>query len=147
MKPQYDFGDQVRVTRAIRNDGTMPGYGRGDLLVRRGSVGYVREWGIFLMDQVIYQIHFLEHDLIVGCREQELIPADLSWHAGQFQYGDRVACVHALAANGAVAVTAGECGRIEATGQGATGESYTVMFNDRWFQVPPGAIRLMDDEV
>ena len=30
MKPKYAFGEEVRVSRAIRNDGTMPGYRRGD---------------------------------------------------------------------------------------------------------------------
>lgn len=75
MTPTFTFGDEVRVTRAIRNDGTMPGYTRGQLLVRRGSTGFVREWGVFLQDQIIYQIHFLDGDIMVGCRAQELIPA------------------------------------------------------------------------
>ncbi len=47
MTQKYAFGEEVRVTRAIRNDGTLFGYRRGDLLVRRGSTGFVREWGTF----------------------------------------------------------------------------------------------------
>jgi hypothetical protein len=82
MTPIFTFGDEVRVTRAIRNDGTMPGYTRGQLLVRRGSTGFVREWGVFLQDQIIYQIHFLDGDIVVGCRAQELIPAGQPWMPG-----------------------------------------------------------------
>jgi CHAD domain-containing protein len=40
-----------------------------------GSIGFVRDWGVFLQDQIIYQIHFPESDRMVGCREQELIAA------------------------------------------------------------------------
>lgn len=45
MTPTFECGDAVRVVRALRNDGTFAGRARGELLVRRGSVGYVREWG------------------------------------------------------------------------------------------------------
>ena len=71
MKPEYDYGEVVRVVRTIRDDGTFPGKQRGDLIVRKGSTGYVRDVGVFLQDQLIYQIHFIEEDLIVGCRSQE----------------------------------------------------------------------------
>lgn len=145
MKPVYAFGDEVRVVRAIRNDGTMPGYPRGALLVRRGSTGFIREWGVFLQDQIIYQVHFLAQDLVVGCREQELIAGEAPWAAGQFQYGDTIACTCPLSIQGEVVVSPGQHGRIEATGQGAEGESYTVAFGERWFQVPPSAIRLLEE--
>lgn len=146
MKQQFDFGEEVRVIRAIRNDGTMHGYARGELLVRRGSTGYVREWGTFLIDQIIYQIHFLDSDLIVGCREQELLPITAPWYAGQFQYGDRVLSRHALAINGKVVVEPGVHGEITATGQGENEESYTVTFNQRWFQVPADALISLENE-
>ncbi|QJT80654.1 nitrogen fixation protein NifZ [Kosakonia sp. MUSA4] len=144
MRQKFDFGEEVRVTRAIRNDGTMRGFARGDLLVRRGSTGFVREWGTFLMDQIIYQVHFLDDDLVVGCREQELLPLSVPWHAGQFQYGDRVACRHPLSVNGEVVIAAGEHGRIEGTDQGESGESYTVTFSGRWFRVPASAMILLE---
>lgn len=144
MKPLYAFGEEVRVSRTIRNDGTMPGYRRGDLLVRRGSTGFVREWGTFLLEKVIYQIHFPHCGLIVGCREQELLPLSAPWHAGQFQYGDTVACRHALAIGDNIVVAAGEQGQITATGQGDDEESYTVTFSGRWFQVPARAMILLE---
>lgn len=145
MTPAFTFGDEVRVTRAIRNDGTMPGYARGELLVRRGSTGFVREWGVFLQDQIIYQIHFLDSDMVVGCRAQELIPSSQPWDAGMLQFGDSVTTLHALSVNGTVVVNAGATGLIEATDQGHDGNSYTVTFAERWFQVPASALRLVEE--
>lgn len=145
MTPAFTFGDEVRVTRAIRNDGTMPGYARGQLLVRRGSTGFVREWGVFLQDQIIYQIHFLDGDIVVGCRGQELIPASAPWNAGMLQFGDRVTALQPLSVNGVVVVSVGETGQIEATDQGNDGSSYTVTFSGRWFQVPASALRLAEE--
>ncbi|UXY08827.1 nitrogen fixation protein NifZ [Kosakonia sp. ML.JS2a] len=146
MTQKYAFGEEVRVTRAIRNDGTLFGYRRGDLLVRRGSTGFVREWGTFLLDQIIYQIHFLDSDLIVGCREEELLPASAPWHAGQFQYGDHIVCRCALAINGDVVIAAGAQGQIAATDQGDNGESYIVTFMARSFQVPASAMILAEEQ-
>ncbi|TKI03468.1 nitrogen fixation protein NifZ [Martelella alba] len=146
MTPEYREGDEVRVTRAIRNDGTLPGYARGDLLVRRGSVGFVREWGLFLMDQVIYHVHFLAQDRVIGCRAQELIPATSPWDAGCFQYGDVVANRHALSVNGAVLIQAGQTGRIEATDQGSDGNSYIVTFSGRHYLTPAFALRLLEED-
>jgi len=45
----------------------------GTLLVRRGSVGNILNVGTFLQDQVIYTVHFLAVDRMVGCRLEELI--------------------------------------------------------------------------
>ncbi len=60
MKPVYDYGDEVRVIRNLRNDGSFPGKDKGDLLIRRGQVGHVRNMGTFLQDQIIYTVHFVE---------------------------------------------------------------------------------------
>ncbi|MCS7490555.1 nitrogen fixation protein NifZ [Raoultella planticola] len=145
MRPTFTFSDEVRVVRAIRNDGTVAGFAPGALLVRRGSTGFVRDWGVFLLDQIIYQIHFPQSGRIIGCREQELIPVSQPWLAGNLQYGDTVICQMALAVNGNVVVTAGQQGRIEATDQGERGDSYTVDFSGRWFTVPLQAISLVEE--
>ncbi len=42
MLPRFDYGDTVRLIRNVRNDGTFPGKEVGDLLIRRGAVGFVR---------------------------------------------------------------------------------------------------------
>lgn len=145
MRPKFTFSDAVRVVRAIRNDGTVAGFAPGELLVRRGSTGFVRDWGVFLQDQIIYQIHFPESDLIIGCREQELIPLAQPWLAGNLQYGDTVTCRMALAVGGEVVVNVGQQGRIEATDRGERGDSYTVDFSGRWFTVPVQAISLVEE--
>jgi hypothetical protein len=74
--PRWDYGDAVRVTRNVRNDGTFPGVPTGDLLVRRGRIGHVRDVGTFLQDQIIYSVHFLAEGRLVGCREDELVGVD-----------------------------------------------------------------------
>lgn len=75
LQTRFDYGDSVRITRSVRNDGTCPGLDIGNLLVRRGSVGFVMNVGAFLQDQIIYTVNFLDQDRIVGCREEELIGA------------------------------------------------------------------------
>lgn len=51
MRPELEYGKEAR---ALRNDGTYPGLPVGRLLIRRGSVGYVRDVGTFLQDQIIF---------------------------------------------------------------------------------------------
>ncbi|WP_174508569.1 nitrogen fixation protein NifZ [Klebsiella oxytoca] len=145
MRPIFTFSEEVRVVRAIRNDGTVAGFAPGALLVRRGSTGFVRDWGIFLQDQIIYQIHFTDSDRIVGCREQELIPITQPWLAGNLQYGDTVTCQLALSVKGEVVVNVGQQGRIEGTGQGGSGDHYTVDFGGRWLVVPLQVLALSEE--
>ena len=52
MRPKFTCSEEVRVVRAIRNDGTVAGFAPGALLVRRGSRGFVRDGGVFLQDQI-----------------------------------------------------------------------------------------------
>ena len=145
MRPRFTFSEEVRVVRAIRNDGTMAGFAPGALLVRRGSTGFVRDWGVFLQDQIIYQIHFPDSDRIIGCREQELIPITQPWLAGNLQYGDTVTCQMALSIKGDVVVNVGQQGRIEGTGQGGAADHYTVDFAGRWLVVPLQALALSEE--
>ena len=112
MRPSWDYGDAVRVTKNVRNDGTFPGCQTGELLVRRGSVGHVRDIGSFLQDQIIYSVHFLQGDRVVGCREEELIGADAPWLDSRFEVRQRVRSVRALAIRGVVRVAPGACGEI-----------------------------------
>jgi nitrogen fixation protein NifZ len=141
MKLTYQEGQQVRVIRAIRNDGTFPNKARGDLLVRRGSLGYVREWGTFLQDEIIYQVHFLDEDCIVGCREQELIDGQAPWIAGKFQYGDWVSAQLPLATGGKIAVATGDVGQVMGTADDLPADfHYVVLFGQRLFQVPESAL-------
>ena len=59
MLPKFEFGDEVRIIRNVRNDGTYPGVPIGTLLIRRGSTGFVMNVGTFLQDQLIYTVNIL----------------------------------------------------------------------------------------
>jgi len=110
--PRWDYGDAVRVTRNVRNDGTFPGVPTGGLLVRRGRIGHVRGVGTFLQDQIIYSVHFLDEGRLVGCREDELIDADEAWIENRFEVRQRVRARRPLAVGGEVRVPAGSRGEI-----------------------------------
>ena len=147
MRPKYEYGDEVRVTRNVRNDGTYPGKDTGKLLVRRGSTGYVRDVGTFLQDQLIYTVHFLDCDRVVGCREEELQAAADPWTPSRFEFRDQVAAALQLATQGRVLVEQGEIGEVvrvlrgEATEQGTGDVAYHVHFPGRnTLQVPESAL-------
>jgi len=141
VRPRFDYGDEVRVTRNVRNDGTYPGLETGQLLIRRGSVGHVRDVGTFLQDQIIYTVHFVEQDRVIGCREEELLAADEHWVDSLFEYRDRVVSKMALAINGEVIVEAGGTGEIEKVLRDAPGGvAYEVRFPGRSLQVPERAL-------
>lgn len=112
MQASYEQGDSVRVVRNVRDDGTFPGSARGDLLVRRGSIGTVVDIGTFLMDQVIYSVHFLHNNRIVGCREEELIGADEAWAESRYETRERVRNLRQLAMGGIVRVPVGSEGEV-----------------------------------
>ena len=141
MITRWDLGDDVRVIRNVRNDGTYCGAATGDLLVRRGSVGAVVDIGTFLQDQVIYQVHFFEQDYTVGCREQELISADDPWIDSEFEFGDWVEANAALAIKGEVIAPVGKRGQVMSVRRDLNPIRYEVLFDDRMLQVPLSAIR------
>ncbi|MFT6986046.1 MAG: nitrogen fixation protein NifZ [Psychromonas sp.] len=112
MDATFDYGDKVRVIKNIRNDGTFMGSNRGALLIRRGSVGYIKGVGKFLQDQVIYQVHFIEQGCTVGCRESELGAIDAPWVERLFERGDNVITQKSLSSAGKIVVSAGDSGTI-----------------------------------
>ncbi len=140
MLPRYDFGEPVRVTRNVRNDGTYPGMATGDLLVRRGSVGYVRNVGTFLQDQLIYSVHFIDINRVIGCREEELIRADEDWTPSCFEFRDKVTTNRKLAINGEVIAEPGDAAEIlkvlrDEQAGGDDEVQYHVRFPGRTLQV------------
>lgn len=112
MITEWDLGDDVRVVRNLRNDGTYPGESTGALLVRRGSRGTVIDIGTFLQDQIIYTVHFLDTDRIVGCREEELIGADEPWFPSAFEAREKVAANRILALGAEVQIPRGAVGEV-----------------------------------
>jgi nitrogen fixation protein NifZ len=112
MNAQWEYGEAVRLTRNVRNDGTYPGLDPGDFLVRRGSIGYVVDVGTFLQDQVIYSVNFIDEGKIVGCREEELIGADDPWNPSRFEFREKVRAAKQLAVGGKVLVDIGATGEV-----------------------------------
>ncbi len=137
---RFEFGERVRVTRNVRNDGTYPGKEIGDLLVRRGSVGNVVEMGTFLQDQVIYTVHFLDQGLMVGCRAEELILADAPWNPSRFEFRDKVRCTMDLSIGGELIAKEGSEGEILKVLRETDPVLYHVRFPGRTLQVPESVL-------
>ena len=112
MWTKWDLGDSVRVIRNVRNDGTFCGAAMGDLLIRRGCLGTVVDIGTFLQDQIIYTVHFLDVDRIVGCREEELIDAEEAWIASAFEARERVCASRILSLGNDLRVPRGAVGEV-----------------------------------
>lgn len=152
MLPEFEFGDEVRIIRNVRNDGTYPGLATGTLLVRRGSTGFVMNVGTFLQDQLIYTVNFLELNKIVGCREEELISINETWIPSKFESREKVKSRIALTVNGAVRVLPGMEGEIlKVFRDESKGVLYHVIFHDQVLQVPENALEathvFADEEV
>lgn len=137
---RFEYGEAVRVTRNIRNDGTYPGLDVGHLLIRRGSVGNVIEVGTFLQDQVIFTVHFLDHGRMVGCRLEELIGADEPWNPSRFEFRDKVVCAVDLGIKGQVLYPKGTPGEIFKVIRDDEMIQYHVNFTGRMLQVPESAL-------
>jgi nitrogen fixation protein NifZ len=75
-QPIFDFGQKVRSTKTIRNDGTFRGKEIGEILVKKGDIGYVASIGTFLQQFYIYAVDFYEHGYMVGMRSKELEAVD-----------------------------------------------------------------------
>jgi len=141
---RFEFGEAVRVTRNVRNDGTYPGMPVGELLVRRGSVGHVVEMGTFLQDQVIYTVHFLDQGRMVGCRAEELIPAEAPWNPSRFEFRDKVICSITLAVQGEIIAPKGAEGEILKILRDLQPIQYHVRFPGRTLQVPESVLEPAD---
>ena len=70
--PVFEMEQKVRVRKLIRNDGTFPGIDIGAPLAKKGDVGYIVSIGTYLQTYYIYAVHFLDNNIVVGCRKKEL---------------------------------------------------------------------------
>ncbi|HBG30430.1 nitrogen fixation protein NifZ [Candidatus Macondimonas diazotrophica] len=75
-EPVFRFGEKVRSRKTIRNDGTYVGKEIGEILVRKGDLGYVSHIGTFLQQFYIYGVDFLETGHRVGMKAKELVSLD-----------------------------------------------------------------------
>ena len=145
MRYEFDMGDAVRVIRNVKDDGTYPGADVGQLLVRRGSVGHVVDVGTFLQDQIIYSVHFLDINRIIGCREEELIGADEEWVPSRYEFREKVRTALPLGKEGEILVPQNALGEIiKVVRHAQGGVAYQVHFFDelpgRLLQVPETAL-------
>ena len=147
MDARWDYGEAVRLTRNVRNDGTYPGLDPGAFLVRRGSIGYVVDVGTFLQDQIIYTVFFYEENRIVGCREEELIDIDEPWVPSLYFSRERVAAGQVLAMGGETKIPKGSVGEILRVLRDGDAPVYHVHFDclpGRVFAVPETALSALN---
>ncbi len=76
--PDYTYGEKVRARRHIRNDGTYPGREIGEILVKKGDVGYVASIGSFLQQFYIYGVDFVDRGCLVGMKGREIESLDIT---------------------------------------------------------------------
>jgi nitrogen fixation protein NifZ len=77
-EPLFVPGTKVVSTKYVKNDGTFAGRDVGDVLVRKGDIGYVRDIGTFLQRYYIYAVEFITSGVVVGMRGRELDALDAS---------------------------------------------------------------------
>jgi nitrogen fixation protein NifZ len=110
-------------------------------------MGHVRNIGTYLQDQIIYSVHFTDEDLLVGCREEELIGENDPWVPSLFEYRDKVVSKIPLAVNGEVIVEQGaEAEVLKVLRDMPGGVQYHVRFPGRTLQVPESALDFANQE-
>jgi nitrogen fixation protein NifZ len=71
-QPIFEYGQKVKSLKVVRNDGTYAGKDIGEILVKKGEIGYVTSIGTFLQQFYIYGTEFIESGNRVGMRGKEL---------------------------------------------------------------------------
>jgi nitrogen fixation protein NifZ len=74
--PEFSYGERVVTRYTIRNDGTYCGKDIGEVLAKKGDVGFVTSIGNFLQQYYIYAVEFIETGNRVGMRGRELVSID-----------------------------------------------------------------------
>jgi nitrogen fixation protein NifZ len=94
--PRFEMGERVISRSVVRNDGTYNGHDIGDVLVRKGEVGFVRSIGTFLQQFYIYAVEFTESGHQVGMRAKELCTLDHLPEEVLAQLGERAELLRTL---------------------------------------------------
>lgn len=74
--PRFRPGEKVVSRKNVRNDGTIRGREIGEIVVKKGEVGYVRDIGTFLQQFFIYAVEWVDRGTVVGMRAKELDSLD-----------------------------------------------------------------------
>ena len=72
LPPVFELSDKVKIVHSVKNDGTYPGKKLGEVLINAGEVGYIVSIGTYLQRAYIYAVRFMEKDIVVGFRKEEL---------------------------------------------------------------------------
>jgi len=94
--PRFVFGERVVSRTTIRNDGTFNGKDIGEVLVKKGDIGYVVSIGTFLQQFYIYAVEFTDHGYRVGMRAKELMTLDNLPEDILAQLGERASALKEL---------------------------------------------------
>lgn len=98
--PRFGYGERVVARSAVRNDGTYRGKDIGDVLVRRGEIGYVTRIDTFLQQFYIYAVDFVASGHRVGMRARELCTLDNLPDEVLARLGEKAAGLRALGSTG-----------------------------------------------
>ena len=74
-EPKFGIAQKVELLEDIVNDGTYPHSQIGQIMMKKGSIGYIKDIGEFLQVIRVYEVHFFGTNMdveIIGCREHEL---------------------------------------------------------------------------
>lgn len=71
-QPVFERGQQVVSQKDVRNDGTFPGAKMGEVLIRKGEIGYIHSVGTYLNRFYVYGVEFVDAKRVVGMRAHEL---------------------------------------------------------------------------
>lgn len=96
--PRFSYGERVASRSVIRNDGTYQGRDIGEVLVRKGEIGYVVHINTFLQQFYIYAVDFVESGCRVGMRAKEICTLDNLPDEVLQRLGERAALLPGLGA-------------------------------------------------
>jgi len=73
--PKYEWGQRIIASVKLYNDGSYPERDANTLLVEKGAPGEIVKVGVHTeLDVAIYLVAF-PGEIIVGCLEEEIVPA------------------------------------------------------------------------
>ncbi|QSA99315.1 nitrogen fixation protein NifZ [Methylococcus sp. EFPC2] len=74
--PKYNFGEKVKSKKVVRNDGTFTGAEIGEVLVKKGEIGYIKSINTYLQQFYIYAVDFPDRGYAVGMKGREIESVD-----------------------------------------------------------------------
>jgi nitrogen fixation protein NifZ len=75
-EPKYQWGQRVRATIDLHNDGSHPEHAPDALLVPAGAAGEIVQTGMHVESNTpVYMVEFDGVRHVVGCLEEEISPA------------------------------------------------------------------------